>query len=468
MTTTESVEEIGFVTEQIEAEARTRPDAAERRQRRADTLRPIMWRLHFVGGFLAAPIIVSLALTGILFAWNPQIDDVRFGSILHQTAGGTDVALAEQVKTAAASHPDWKVFSVTPGRGDNTTAVTMDPPGGQVLFGSPTDGVNVYVNRTTGKITGDVPMTDTTAAVVRTWHSSWSLGANFEPLTELGGSLFLVTLLTGLYLWWPGLRKRGTIAFAARRGLRGRRRSKEFHNFIGVTLFVPMIFLAATGLAWTQFASGRMSMVDKRLSPTSGSLTSALPTPAPGHQDPANIDKVWDQAQKAGLSDPVQIVAPANDKKAWTATSQDGSFPIERDAIAVNGTTGEVVNRFDYSSEAWFNKLQTAGQLFHEGSLFGVFSQVLMSLLAAAIAVMIWYGYKMWWQRRPAGGMGAPPSIRNWLRNAPVAVIAATVFFAWLLPVLAVAFAVWLVVEAGWRWLSIARGRQSLTTAEVA
>jgi uncharacterized iron-regulated membrane protein len=229
-----------------------------------------------------------------------------------------------------------------------------------------------------------------------------------------------------------------------------------------------MIFLAFTGLAWTQFASDRVDLVDKQVSPTAGSLKSALPAPAPGHGDLANIDKVWQQAQQAGLSDPVQIALPKDEKTAWTATSADTTYPIERDAIAVNGATGEVVNRFDYSGEHWFNKLQTAGQQFHEARLFGPPLQVLMTLFALAIVAMIYYGYKMWWQRRPKGGMGAPPSIRNWVRNAPLPIIAAVVFCAWALPTLGLAFGIWLVVEAGWRWLDIARGRRQLADVGVA
>ncbi len=37
---------------------------------RRAALRPLLWRLHFLGGFLAAPVVLSLAITGILFSWT--------------------------------------------------------------------------------------------------------------------------------------------------------------------------------------------------------------------------------------------------------------------------------------------------------------------------------------------------------------------------------------------------------------
>ena len=66
--------DIPFVGDQIaehdQHDVADSADAAkQRRARRSRLLRPIMWRLHFIGGFLAGPVVISLALTGILFAW---------------------------------------------------------------------------------------------------------------------------------------------------------------------------------------------------------------------------------------------------------------------------------------------------------------------------------------------------------------------------------------------------------------
>ena len=71
----------------------------------------------------------------------------------------------------------------------------------------------------------------------------------------------------------------------------------------------------------------------------------------------------------------------------------------------------------------------------------------------------------MWWLRRPAGGWGAPPSLRDWIKRAPLALLIIVAVLAWALPTLAVALAVWLVLERAWRWWQIdadhRRGRVS-------
>ncbi len=442
--------DIAFVSDQIaERPARSEPTA---RERRARMLRPIMWRLHFIGGFLAGPIVISLALTGILYAWNPQIDRVRFGDAIVASDGAPTASLAEQVEAAQAAHPDWGVFAVIPAHGDTNTLVLMDPPGGGAGFSGPSDGVEVFVDPATGAHTGDVMQAEKSDTILRTLHSSWRIGAAAEPLTELAGSWFLVTLLTGLYLWWPGLRRRGAASFALRRGVTGRRRSKDLHNFIGLAFLVPMLLLAVTGLTWTQFAGERTGTVIGWMSVPRLAPDTAVAEPVEGGADLANIDRVNQRAIDEGLVEPYRIVLPAGDDVAWAVTSQDLTFPLQRDQLTIDGTSGELIDRVDHSQEHWMNKLRTAGVLFHQAQLFGTALQVFMTALALAIVVMVVAGYQMWWRRRPEEGMGAPPPVRDWVRNAPLWLIGITLLLGWWMPVLGVSLAVWLVLESGWRW----------------
>ena len=155
----------------------------------------------------------------------------------------------------------------------------------------------------------------------------------------------------------------------------------------------------------------------------------------------ANIDKVKRRASEVNLPTPYRITLPTDDKTAWKATSERQRFPINRDEIAVDGATGTVTSRFDYSTTHWFNQLSTAGIAFHQAQLFGVGSQLFMTLLAIGVIALVVFGYRMWWQRRPKGGMGEPPPIRAWLRNAPLALLAIVLVLAWALPTLALSLA---------------------------
>jgi uncharacterized iron-regulated membrane protein len=455
------------ILEQERREAASPDPVKQRRAKRSALLRPIMWRLHFIGGLLAGPVILSLAITGILFAWSPQLDVLRFGGTITPSSDHVRVSLAAQVEAAQAKHPDWAVHSVIPGHTvsggpDRNTAVVMDPPGGEDGFSAPADAVDVFVDQATGKVTGDVTESDNSDTLVRGLHSNWLLGDTPRPLTELAGSWLLVSLLTGVFLWWPGLRRRGAAAFAFRRRIRGRRQSKDWHNFIGLAILVPMTFVAITGLTWTKYAGGaRYETIKKEVfsPPESGFADTAMKAAAPGSSAVAKIDLVNRRAAEADMPTPYRITLPADDTTAWKATSERQRFPVNRDELAVNGATGAVTSRFDYSTEHWFNQLTTAGISFHQAQLFGIGTQIFMTLLAIGVIGVVVFGYRMWWQRRPQGGMGAPPPIRSWIRSAPLALLAIVLVLAWLLPTLALTVLIWLVIERGILWWQIARGK---------
>jgi uncharacterized iron-regulated membrane protein len=348
-----------------------------------------------------------------------------------------------------------------PASNDLNTAVLMDPPGGETSPGEPTDGVDVYVDQTTGKVTGEVKPTNNSNTLFRGLHSNWLLGDGPRPLTELAGAWFLVSLMTGVYLWWPGLRKRGAAAFTFRRRMRGRRQSKDWHNFIGIAVIVPMVFVAVTGLTWTKYSGARYDQIKASLfsaRPTGGADT-ALVSAAPGSSALKNIDVTYTRAKQAQLKTPIKITLPTDDKTGWKAESDRQRFPMSRNAIVVNGANGAVVDRYDWSKEHWFSKLTTAGISFHQAELFGVPLQIFMTLLALSVIALVVFGYKMWWQRRPQAGMGSPPPIRGWVRNAPLSLLLVVLVLAWLLPTLGLSLLIWLVLERALLWTQIARGK---------
>jgi uncharacterized iron-regulated membrane protein len=57
----------------------------------------------------------------------------------------------------------------------------------------------------------------------------------------------MVSMATGLYLWWPRNRNWRT-AFTIKRGTHGRRRLLDLHNVFAVYLYVPLLILAVTGV----------------------------------------------------------------------------------------------------------------------------------------------------------------------------------------------------------------------------
>jgi len=454
----------------VDAGERSRERVRSRPISRRAALRPLLWRLHFFGGFLAAPVVLSLALTGILYAWNPQIEASIYRQALTAVAAGPPRPLGEQVAAASAAYPGWEVRRVVPAapaEGAATTSVMLGPPGATTAgFGPPEGAVSVYVDPASAAVTGEIVEADRPDEWLRSLHSSWRIGPLAEPVTELAASWVLVSLLTGLYLWWP--RNVRSLLRSMRMRRPGRVRMRSLHTTLGIVLFVPLIALVGSGLSWTTYAGGWIDIARAQLSSQTPSVSTDLTGGAaaasggghsghggvhegmamPSVADPVrDSDRVFAAARDAGLTGVLVLTPPRKEHNAWTVAVNDNRWPIQRATVAVDPATGEVTDRVAWAGYPLLAKATTLGIAFHQASLFGLVNQIGLTLLAVFLIVLIVAGYRMWWLRRPRGAFGVPPRAGPLLRTTPLPLLLGFTVLMVLLPTLGVSFVAYLIIE---------------------
>lgn len=440
-------------------------------------LRPLLWRLHFLSGFLAAPVVVSLAVTGMLFAWNLQIEAALHRDALTAVADGPARPLSEQVTAARAEHPGWEVATVTPAApaapsGDQTTAVTLSPPDPDTdRFGQDVGVTTVYVDPGSAAVTGQIVEANRPDEWIRNLHSNWRVGQEswLEPLSETAASWVLVSVLTGLYLFWPRNRRALARAFRFRRP--GRLRARSVHTTLGVGIFAVLLLVVGTGLTWTTYAGAWIDLAKSQLQSDTPSVSTQLAggataTGTGGHEhdssngtasgggpvaatDPAasSVDRVAATASAAGLTGVLALEPPDKPGQAWTASVEDSRWPIDATTVAVDPTSGQVTDRVGWGDYPLLAKATTLGIAFHQAELFGLATQIGLTVMAVALIVLILAGYRMWWLRRPAGGLGVPPRAGPLLRTVPVPLLLGFGALMVLLPTLGVSFLIYLAVE---------------------
>lgn len=462
---------------------------------RAASLRPILWRLHFLSGFLAAPVVVWLCLTGILFAWNPQIESVLHREALTATAKGEPRPLWEQVAAVTGRYPDHRVVEVRPAaaRSGRTTAVVVNPVGAETPAGfAPAAGAfTAYVDPATATVTGRVDGSRRPDEWLRNLHSNFRLGEGgvANTLTELAGSLVLVSLVTGVFLWWPATGAGWRRARRPRlRGLRrgGRRPWRDLHAAIGVVTLGAVAVLVVTGLTWTEYAGRWVDVARDRLIPAAPTLSTDLHASSSatdrsehgghGHHgaDDAgtggmvtagpsvrldHLARVVAAADDAGLGRPYTVMPPEDAGRAWTVTDTDSRWPIRETSLAIDPASGRVIDRLRFADRPLLDQATTIGIAFHQAELFGPANQIGLTLLAVALIVLVISGYAMWWRRRPAGALAVPPKAGPLLRTVPFPLLALFGVGLVLLPTLGVAFVGYLVAERVARSLRFVGGR---------
>ncbi|WP_246158538.1 PepSY-associated TM helix domain-containing protein [Catellatospora sichuanensis] len=417
---------------------------------------PLLRRMHFYAGLLVAPFLLLAALTGLLYAFTPQIDQIAYHDQLHvDTVATARVPLAQQVTAARQVVPGGTLVAVhLPGTPDATTKVEFSLP----ELGDKQR--TVYIDPYTAQVRG-VLTTWFGATPVTTWldqmHANLNLGETGRLYSELAASWLWALVLGGVVLWWRHQRGRRTARrlLLPERAAKGVRRTRSLHAATGIWLAAFLLTLSATGLTWSQYAGANFGALRSALNsdavPLHTGLDGTTPPDPGGHHGGgttggdtgADLNAIAAAAATAGLTGPTTIT-PGDAGQAWTVEQIDNTWPLHKDKIAVHPSTGQVIDAVRWADQPLLSKLTTIGIQVHMGALFGLANQIALALVATGLITVLVWGYRMWWRRRPTRdaarpALGAPPARGTWRHlPAPALVLAGSVAVAvgWALPLL--------------------------------
>lgn len=423
----------------------------------AATLRPLVLRLHFYAGVLVAPFLLVAALSGLLYAASFQAEKVIYADELTVSVGDTKLPISEQVAAARKAHPQGAIAAVRPSpEGDATTRV--------MLSGVPGVGeghtLAVFVDPYTAKVEGALEQYGSTGALpLRTWlsefHRNLHLGESGRLYSELAASWLWVIAGGGLVLWFARRRTRRKV-----RGTTGRRRTLGLHGTVGVWAAAGFLFLSATGLTWSTYAGANIDVLRTSLGQSTPSVSAGAGGEHSGHGAAAGaggagehgvgLDKVLAAARAESLGDPVEIVPPADESSAYVVRQVQRSWPTKQDAVAVDPSTGEVLDVLRFADHPVLAKLTRWGIDAHTGVLFGFVNQLALMALAFCLVLLILWGYRMWWQRGRASAFGRPIPRGAWQQVPPlllVVLMAGVAVVGYLVPLLGIPLAAFIAVD---------------------
>ncbi len=450
-------------------------------------------RLHFFAGVFVGPFILIAALSGGLYALTPQIEQLVYDRELHAPTADEVLPLAEQIEAAdayvragadgaAGASPTIVAVRPAPEPGDTTRVMYADAGLGESKTRA------VFVDPGTAEVRGDLPVYGTSGSLpFRTWvsdlHRSLHLGDAGRLYSELAASWLGVVALAGAGLWATRYQRarRAKRASQQRELLRpnlaatGFVRTRSLHASTGIWVLAGALFLSVTGITWSQYGGANFSELRAAVGWTTPSVSTSLdgvgspaadehaghshgaPTPSAEFAavSPRAYDSVLSVAHEVNVNTGlVEIRPPAEPGTAWVVQEIQRSFPTEVDAVAIDGTTMQVVDRVDFAEFGPVAKLSRWGIDLHMGSMFGLANQLVLFAVAIGIAAMVAWGYAMWWQRRPkhdpSRRVGASPP-RGALRRAPwwgvLTVLAGAAAVGVLLPLMGISLASFLVAD---------------------
>lgn len=442
----------------------------------------LITRLHFYIGLFVGPFIFVAALTGTLYVLTPQIESAIYKDVLTTQSVGESQPLSQQI-AAAKSHlqNNLILFAVRPApeTGDTTRIMFLD------ASAQHSGARAVFIDPITLEVKGNLPVYGTSGVLpLRTtidfMHRQLLLGEVGRYYSELAASWLWIAALGGVFLWYKG-GKKNSAAFANRtEHLRKRRR----HYQLGLLLFVGLVFVSITGLTWSKWAGDNIStlrnsigwvtpsvsqdlttidhnmmMSDEHADHLNHSSHHNMPAKKPAAEKFEDVDALFDgvlkAARDAGIDANKLEIRPSSTKdKAWRVSEIDRSWPTQVDSVAVDASTMTVTSRADFATFPVVAKLIRWGIDAHMGILFGVANQIILAFFGLSLCLMIIWGYKMWWLRRPQAGSSAKPLRQAWKKlsgtqKTITLLIAITLGIS--MPVMGISLLVFLIIDA-LRW----------------
>lgn len=435
----------------------------------------LLRRLHFYVGLFVGPFIFIAAFSGTLYVATPQLENAVYHHALFSETEGVARPLAEQIAVAEkVTGGALRLHAVRPGleAGETTRVMYVDP----ALNAS--ENRAIFIDPVSLEVRGDMTVYGTSGILplrqkIDYLHQSLMLGDTGRLYSELAASWMWIAALGGIALWfYTRPKRRINNRFQNRRRL---------HVSLGWSLLLGMLLFSATGLTWSQWAGGNVDKLRAEMNWLTPQVKTQLHGPAEiadphadhhGHHmtmpvpqekpDLALFDGVLQAANAAGINASKLEIRPAkNSTLAWTVTEIDRSWPTQVDAVAVDPTTLTVIDQTRFADYPLMAKLTRWGVDFHMGVLFGLPNQLVLIAFGVALCVMIVWGYRMWWMRRPVQTATDPAQTlcQSWLALplwGRVVTLAIAAMLGLMMPVMGCSLALFVIID--WlRWRAASR-----------
>lgn len=404
------------------------------------TFRKFLFWVHLAAGLLAGGVILSMAASGILIAYEPQLVEwaEKDRRIVAVPAPGAERLSLDSLSALAAAS--------APGKRPSGLTVKSDPAASvSVAFGR--DGGNVYVNPYTGAVLGGDSRMHGFLHAVEEWHRWFGVRDIGKRITGAACLLFTFLLFSGLYLWFPRRLTKAAFRTSAVPSLKlkGRARDWNWHNAVGFWAAPLILVTTLTGTVIAYRWASDLLFV----------LTGNEPPPRPpegaqggqggkGGKDGQNVQGGAKPERREAEAGPARTAAAsaggpeASAEKprkegpgrasldlflaraealapGWAAVSlrlpqkpggpvtanivMAGASKYARSQLSLDAATAETVKWEPYAGQNLGRRLRAWIVPLHTGRAGGPVGQFLALLSASAALLLVWTGVAMAWRR---------------------------------------------------------------------
>jgi uncharacterized iron-regulated membrane protein len=388
-------------------------------------IRQFLNDIHLYAGLLSAVIVIAVCFTGTLYVYNTEIREFFDSERYFVSAEGTPKTL-EELKSSLEPLQQGKLVGVT------TYSVADRTVQFQVKAAGEEKATTYFVDPYTGEILADntkKTSSEEFMGYVFSLHRWLLLDKVETPILdsmtnqELGRlingiatSLFLLGVLTGIFLWLPKKAKNWKQGLTVKWSGNWKRINHDLHNTLAFYSILALFIMAVTGPYWsfgwyktawqktwdTYQAPKEEKKEDKsKESSTAEQVvedSTALPEPLVISLDEA-LAAANQHLSYAGV---VKLTLP-EDSQGDLAVSKSRTGFFARagaDQLKLNAQTLELKEKVLFGELPVRQQIGKSVKALHTGEIFGKFTKFLWAVACAIATSLPITGTMIWWNKR--------------------------------------------------------------------
>ena len=367
--------------------------------------RKVWLKIHLYLGLFAGALLMVLGLTGSVLVFSDEIDRA-LNPQLAVRSGVADVATPDEVVKAVEART---------GRRPHMLELPRDSQPHYLAFVAEDGGGApraLLVGGAEGEVLADRRFGSYFVSFCRRLHTDLLLDDEIGTIVvALLGVLGLVSVATGLYLWWPrgsaGLLR--ALAFRLQRNPRAI--NYELHRVSGFYLLIVLLVVTASGVYLAlpgPFAAAVGSFAD--VTPYPEHLATAVPAEGARALALADVAQVVVNRTPGALITGFSV--PTRPEDAYAVFYRAPDEPMSdfgRSAVWIDPYTGDVLHAHEYTQGSVADRVFALQILLHNGEVAGEFGAWLVFLAGVVMPLLYVTGFYLWWvRRRPQRRAAAP------------------------------------------------------------
>ncbi|QMV18496.1 hypothetical protein GOB94_07210 [Granulicella sp. 5B5] len=353
-------------------------------------IRRALFQIHLWAGVVLSLYLIVISLSGSVLVFEDELTGTTLPHGLSAFDANHVATIPQVVAAFHKQHHDADIDLITvPTKTVPAFQLNVHFPGGQAIHfvADPLTGQSYKQGRTWVQWVHDL-------------HVSLLLNENYGmQVNAVGAAVLLLLVLTGVVLWWPGLR-------AWTRGLRvnfqanWRRINFDLHNAIGFWTLTLVFWWAFSGVYFGFYR--QVAAVVNAVAPLRN-MRPPIALAASGSTVRLPLEQIVGVAQSASLSGRLYSLSNPSLVEPVVYASMDlrgpGNF-LYRDIVQIDASDGRVLSIWHYSYKHGFGDwILWLMQPLHFGTMWGTTIKVIWAASGLALALLTITGLLMYWNR---------------------------------------------------------------------